>query len=402
MGESQAVGDRVREVRKRRGLTQVELARASGLSVSLVRKLEQGEYGGIRLETIHKLAVVLRVPTTVLIAGLDTAEASPAEAAPWEAVRRALAGQVSETDQEPTLAGVSAAIDEAVALVIADRHAELRGLLPALIRDADALVASAETAAGGPARRLRSRVRALTAYLMGQTWQFATALDVIEMAQDDASETQEVLAAIDWKCWALIRQGYLAQARDLASQWADDNEPRMSRATREELAAWGRLLVWVSASAARDNRPGEARDALRLARMAASGVGSDFILPSNPWQAFGPMTVAKTQAENAAIQGHPDLTLTLAAQMDARRFPLPRHWHRHRLDVARAHATLRNYPEAADVLREVHQAAPEWTRQQRYARDTLASIIKHRRNLSHGMRDLAGAMRLPLLPASGP
>ena len=59
MSDISAIGARVREVRKRRGLTQGELARVSGVSVSLVTKLEQGWYGGMRLETVHKVAVAL-------------------------------------------------------------------------------------------------------------------------------------------------------------------------------------------------------------------------------------------------------------------------------------------------------------------------------------------------------
>jgi transcriptional regulator with XRE-family HTH domain len=36
------IGTRLREIRKRRGLTQKSLSEASGVSLSLIRKLEQG------------------------------------------------------------------------------------------------------------------------------------------------------------------------------------------------------------------------------------------------------------------------------------------------------------------------------------------------------------------------
>ncbi|MFE9066082.1 helix-turn-helix domain-containing protein [Streptomyces violaceusniger] len=42
MPEETDIGSSLRKVRKRRGLTQRELATASGVSLSLVRKLEQG------------------------------------------------------------------------------------------------------------------------------------------------------------------------------------------------------------------------------------------------------------------------------------------------------------------------------------------------------------------------
>lgn len=58
MNEAHAIGDRLREARKRCGLTQRELAQQSGVSVSLIRKLEQGDYdNGVRLETVRKMAV---------------------------------------------------------------------------------------------------------------------------------------------------------------------------------------------------------------------------------------------------------------------------------------------------------------------------------------------------------
>ncbi|MFJ2111000.1 helix-turn-helix domain-containing protein [Streptomyces sp. NPDC087850] len=49
-------GKKVKDARKRSGLTQRQLAEASGVSVSTIRKLEQGERSGARMETLHALA----------------------------------------------------------------------------------------------------------------------------------------------------------------------------------------------------------------------------------------------------------------------------------------------------------------------------------------------------------
>jgi hypothetical protein len=201
---------------------------------------------------------------------------------------------------------------------------------------------------------------------------------------------------IDEQCWGLIRAGRLADTRDLATRWADDAEPRMSRAGRDELAAWGRFLLRVSTAAVRDNRPGEARDALRLARMAAAGTGNDFLLPYNPWQVFGPATVSIIQAENAMIQDRPDVTLGIGAQLEGRPFPVSRHYHRHRLDVAHAHVAVRQYGEAVEVLQDIRSAAPEWLVEQRYAGDILQKLIERRRTLTAEMRELADFLRLAL------
>jgi transcriptional regulator with XRE-family HTH domain len=391
------LGDRVRDVRKRRGLSQRELAERSGVSLSLVRKLEQADYGNVRLETLHKLAVALRIPTTALATGPDAADPEGREVEQWEPVRRALEGLWGQQPAEdPTVDGVSAAFSSAVTAVLRSRYSELRVLLPALLRDADALVAGSVNGAQTQSRRLRSQIRQLTAYMMGQTWQFDAATDAIELAIDDASDGQTEVAAIDWKSWTLLRRGDLAQTRELSARWADDTEPRISKATRGEMAAWGLFLVRLSTAAARDNRPGEARDALRLARVAAVAVGGDFIPEHSPWQVFGPMTVSMFQAENAMIQGQPDVVLSIGAQLAGRSFPVPRNYLRHRLDVAHAHLALRQHGEAVGVLREVRQAAPEWMAQQRYAGDILTQVIARRRSLTPEMRELADHLRLAL------
>ncbi len=398
MQQADTLGDRLRNVRKRRGLSQRELADLSGVSVSLIRKLEQGEREDSRLETVHKLAAALRVPTTALAAGPDAAEPEREDVEQWAPVRRALEGRAEEVPaEEPTLEGLGTAFAGVVPLLVANQFAEVRAMLPALLRDADALVAVSVNGTEAAARRLRSQIRQLTAFLMSQTWQFDVTGHALEMALDDAGDGLTAMSAIDEKCWGLIRAGRLAETRDLATRWADETEPRrLSRATRDELAAWGNFLLRVSAAAVRDNRPGEAREALRLARVAAVATGNDFILGYHPWQVFGPVTVAVIQAENAMIQDRPETTLAISGQLDVRSFPVSRHYHRHRLDVAHAHVAVRQYGEAVGVLQEIRRAAPEWLVQQRYARDILADVVERRRVLTAEMRDLADFIRLPL------
>jgi transcriptional regulator with XRE-family HTH domain len=397
MEQLNSPGDRIRDIRKRRGLTQRALADSSGVSLSLIKKLEQGDYGAVRLETLHKLAISLRVPTTALATQPDTQEPDREDIDQWLPVRRALEGTAArEPADEPTLAGLKMALATAVPLLVANRYTELRAILPDLLRDADALVASSVNGAASAARRLRSQIRQVTALLMSQSWQFDVAEHAIQMPIDDASDGLTEMSAIDQRCWALLRSGRLTESRDLAVRWSDYAEPRISRATKDELAAWGRFLLRVSTAAVRDNRPGEARDALKLARVAAVAAGSDMIVSCTPWDAFGPLTVSVIQAENAMIQDRPDITLAIAGQIEGKPFPVSRYYYRHRLDVANAHASTSQYGEAVAVLQAIRQAAPEWLAQQRYARDILYKIIVRRRTLTTEMRELADFVHLPL------
>lgn len=396
MNRNHSTGSRVREARKRRGLTQRELSRLSGVSLSLITKLEQGEYGHTRLETLHRLAAVLGVPTSALTTERDAPAPSRESAAVWEPVRRVLEGiPEAEPAEEPTLEGVKSAFRGMLPLLVASRFAEMGAVLPALLRDADALVACSADDALPAARTLRAQVRQVAGSLMTHTWQFETADLAFTMAMDDASDPLTAMSVTEERCWGLIRQGRLSETRELAFRWADENEPRMS-GSRNELAAWGRLLIRASNAAVRDSRPGEARDALRMARMAAAGTDRDFILPQSPWHIFGPVTVSVAAAENATIQDKPETTLAIAAQIDGAKMPVPRYAPSHRLDVAHAHVALHQYPEAVGMLQRMRRERPQWLPQQRYASDILAKIIKHRRTLTPEMRDLADFVHLAL------
>jgi transcriptional regulator with XRE-family HTH domain len=392
---TEALGDRLREARKRSGLTQRDLAQLTGLSVSLVRKLEQGTYGDVRLETVHRLAVVLRVPTSAL-AGSDAPVPDERAEVEWEPVRRTLEGQPDGAPgDEPTLAGVRAAFGELLPLLLAGRFAELGSLLPPLLRDADALVASSADRTHAQARTLRAQVRQVAGSLMLHVWQFDAAERAFGLAMADAGDLLIACSVAEEQCWGLVRQGRLADCQALALRWADESEPKMT-ATRDELAAWGRLLIRGSASAVRDNQPREAAEMLRLAGMAAAGTGGDFLLPHAQWHVFGPVTVGVMAAENAMIQDRPGETLAIARELAGSRMPVPRFAPSHRLDVAAAHTALRQYPEAIGVLTQLRQTRPEWLRQQRYASDILSKIIRRRRSLTGEIRDLAAFLRLPL------
>ncbi|MFE2426353.1 helix-turn-helix domain-containing protein [Streptomyces sp. NPDC059373] len=389
------IGRRLQEIRKRRGLTQRQLAAESGVSLSLIRKLEQGERADTRLETVRRLAVALRLPTTGLMVdqgGDSTENGDTADL--WDPIRSALTAPVNgySLEEEPTIPGVRAAIDSTLPLFSGDRFAELRAILPPLIRDADLL---AETGAEG--RALRVRLMQLTGWLLTQTRQFEAAETALRRSLDDASDRLQGAATINTQCWLLLRQGRLSEARELAIRWADEVEPRISRATPEELSAWGWLLLRASAAAIRDNRPGEAEEALRYANSAAVAMGREFAPGDDFLKAFGPVTVALKRTENAMIIDRPDLVLKLAARIPTEGMrPTSNNRNRHLLDVAEAHARSRDYAKTVEILQGLQATAPQWLPNQRYARDIFGRVIAKRRMLTPEMRSLADAIGVPM------
>ncbi|MGW1076920.1 helix-turn-helix domain-containing protein [Streptomyces sp. NPDC002537] len=390
-------GRRLHDVRKRRGLSQRELAAASGVSLSLIRKLEQGERNDTRLETARQLAVALGVSTTRLLAEPDDREGDFPPAGRWEPVRQALEPAArtlkpDEPDEPPTVAGVRAALDSALPLFSGDRYAELESVLPILIRDADGLAGH-----GADGRAVRARVMQLTGWLLTQTRQFTAARTALDRSLDDAPDRLHGAATVSTQCWLLLRQGRLTAARELATRWADEVEPRVSRATPAELSAWGWLLLRLSAASIRDNRPDEAEDALRLAHSAAVAMGREFTPDKDFLRAFGPVTVTLKRAENAMITDRPDVVLQLAQRAPAGGLrPTSNNRNRHLLDVAEAHVRSRQYAEAVDVLQTIRHAAPQWLPNQRYAHDILGRVIARRRTLTPEMRTLADAIGMPM------
>jgi transcriptional regulator with XRE-family HTH domain len=389
------LGDRLRDVRKRRGMTQQTLARESSVSVSLIRKLEQGERQDARLETVRRLAASLRVPTMRLVAQPAEDGASAATLDQWAPVRMALTAPLRdavELDEPPTVEGVRDALNAAVPLFSGDRFTELRAVLPPLLRDADTV---AQLSPEG--RAVRVRLWQLTGWLLTQTRQFEAAKWCLGAALDGSADQLQGASTVNTMCWLLLRQGKLSEARQLATQWADDTEPRISRATPDELSAWGWLLLRLSAAAVRDNRAEEAEDALRLAHSAAVALGREFA-PSNDFlRAFGPVTVTLKRTENAMVVDRPDVVLKLAAKIPASGLrPTSNNRNRHLLDVANAYTSTRQYGQAVDTLASIREAAPQWLPNQRYARDILGRIVVRRRTLTEEMRFLADTVGLPV------
>ncbi|WP_030809613.1 helix-turn-helix domain-containing protein [Streptomyces sp. NRRL F-2799] len=384
MSDEHGLGDRLRDIRKRRGLSQRELAQASRVSHSLITKLEQGVVTDTRMETARKLATALRVPTSALVTRAP-AEPHPAPE-PWQALQRAVERPAEQPEEEPTIRGVLAGLEGVRAAHFGKRMREAVELLVPLLRDAEALGDSPAV------RAARAQLLQIAGSTLTGARQFAAAETALRRALDEAPDRLRAASVVTTWTWLLVRQGRFDAARDLAVKWADDTEPRLSRATAEEIAAWGWLLIQGQAAALRDNRGGEAADMLRLARSAAVATGplghGDVRIAT-----WGPATVAYKAAEQGVVTDRPEEVLEIASRLKGGKGS---EYHRHRLDVAKAYTMTRQHGRALEVLGEVAAEAPEWIAEQPYARDTLADTITRRRTLTDETRQLADLVGLPL------
>lgn len=386
-------GDRVRRLRKLRGLTQQDLARLSRRSLRTIKDVE-GDNGNQRNETLHAIARALQVRTSDLT-NPGVPEHQPVPGEPWEDVRDALYRRVpasGEPDEPATPGGVLAALDELRPDWEGARYSRVRAALPGLVSDALSLNGSA------PERAAKSTALSATAWLLVMTRQFEDAAVAARLAADAAPEMIDGIAAVSMTIWGLLRQGRSAEAGTLAVRWADEAEPRFSRATTKELAGYGKMLLYVANAMTTDNQPGEAQDALSLARAAAARLGHDVPFHPSTTARFGPATVAVITAESAALTWQPDRVLSIADRVRGSIGGIePAQQLRHQLDVASAHAMRREYGDVVEIMSGLRAQAPEWLGSQQYARDILEGIIGRRRGpLTQDLRDLAVATRLPM------
>lgn len=380
------LGERLQSVRKRRGLTQSELARAAGVSLSLIRKIEQGERENTRIDTLRRLAVALDCSVTTLL-GPTPAVPESGAGEMWLPTREAITAPVIRESVEPVAeSSLGDVLATAVQLYHDNRYDELSRVLPHLIRDGESVSAL-----------MRSRILQLAGSVMVQTRQPAPARVALERSLADAEATGSTLdagSAVITLCWLWIVERQFEKVRNVATDWADRLEPRLSVASSQEISTWGWLLLRGSAAAIRDNRADEADDMMRLAQAGAVAIRRESGGYHSYWTTFGPATVAMKRVENAVVDDRPDRALRLAGEVPRGLRATSDNRNRHLLDVVAAHLALRRYDAAFEILVQLSREAGPWLVEQRMARDLLGRIVGRRRTLTSEMRGLADLLQL--------
>ncbi|WP_309242649.1 helix-turn-helix transcriptional regulator [Streptomyces sp. KAI-26] len=264
------LADNVRKYRRRAGMSQEELAHAAGVSPGTVRKVEQG--GTVRMETLHTLARALEVTTARLLASdapHPVRRAEDVNRVNLIELRAALTPPVGLVDaggeageageEEPNVRRFRRAVHDGAVLYHSDSYKSVASQLPGLLRDANSAVAYYDN---GEEHRQALLARAEALQLAGryltQVRQYDLGYTALAGAITDARRAADTLTAasgVIGMCWLLLRQGRLDEAESLAAQTADTIEPRLSRATPDECAAWGWLALRAAAAAGRNNRP---------------------------------------------------------------------------------------------------------------------------------------------------
>ncbi|WP_245703435.1 helix-turn-helix domain-containing protein [Streptomyces lushanensis] len=364
------MGDRLAELRLRRNMTQEQLSEYAGLSVDVIRKLEQGRRKTARLSSINALARALDTEPSYLVGQPSTFEVRDAadDGLPSVLALRQAVSPVAdllggETDPEdpPSIEELRASLKSTETIRRDGRMSEIGALLPQLIRDARA-AAHAYTGSDGAAANsvlaVAYQVAATTLTALGKEDAAFTAMErslaAIRQCDDPNLET----LAASTLSWVFTKQGRLADAERVALARAEQIEPSF-RSAPEELALWGILLLRAATAAVRQENHGSVTNLLRMAKGAAESMGEDLMVYATP---FGPTNAAVAHV-NFLVEMEKGDEAIRAARTIPDLASLPPTWRaRLHVDRALAYNDLGKDKASASALLRAEQDAPEWLR----------------------------------------
>jgi transcriptional regulator with XRE-family HTH domain len=366
------LGDRLARLRRLADLTQEGLAGRSGVSVDVVRKLEQHRKHSARLPTLHALSRGLGVELTALLGDppgvRSTGEADPPQLV---AVRRAIMPPLFAPPPEPdgaerlSLPLLRSEIAEGWTLYHKAEFGRLMDVLSGIIADARLAAAVGTVDARSAGQAALGKSLQLAGHLAVRLGKNDLALSALERAMNAADQSSDTLLAPmvgNSVAWTYQRTNRLDDAESLAVHMADDIEQE-NRNTAEGVRVWGGLVMSAATSAARSGDYDTANDMMTTAENATRRLAT---LPppadGKMVSVFSRSSVRIERVRLAVQHERPEeaLALSKGMRLSADTPPSWRTWLL--LDVARAHTDLGNAEGAVKALTRLREIAPAWMR----------------------------------------
>ncbi|MGW1525478.1 helix-turn-helix domain-containing protein [Streptomyces sp. NPDC002159] len=396
------IGDRIREYREFRDLTQEELARRADVHVDTIRKLEQNQRQSARITTLRALARALDVQLERLV-GQPTVTQQLSEDGGLIALRDAIQDlgalpgvpAVDSIEDPPREDAWVTAVRDATSLYWQGDYSTLSGQLPLLLRDGRAVVRETPTERSWRQLALAYQLAACLATQAGHPDWAYTAVEKQLQAAARASDSLLEGMAVSTLSWVLLRQGRWEQAEDIAVRKAEELEPGFLKAKPKQLAVYGNLLTAAATPAARRDDYDTAMTLLSAAEAAA--------VRSGPVRAYGTsfsVVDVRTQKVNIALaseDARPADALRYAGDVRVEDISRPVHSAAYRVDVAQAQYQTGDSEGALATLLAVEADQPEWIRLQVLATATVREMLESERRRSTPLRQLAA--RLGVDPA---
>ncbi|MEV3965181.1 helix-turn-helix transcriptional regulator [Nocardia sp. NPDC050193] len=344
------IGERVRQIRARRGISQQVLADRAGVSRSVIAKYETGLRPVDSRRTLLALAGALGYTLGDLTGSEDRIDPSTStfhrsvadiETALWTQ------GNVTDTRAPRTLDDLAATVEHASRLRHAGDYAALGPLLPDLLTDAYRLTEDGNaqswdllaTAAYGVSSVLRQRGHDALAW---------TAVQESERAAERADSLAPVAAAQFLKSQILAaRPGALTAASTTATRVAD--RLTSDARTRGELETVGmaRLQAGFAETLAGGDAAPHLEEAAELAdRLAEAPAGHS----SARNRTFGAANVALWRMSSAVERREPGEALRIAETLNPAALPNGVRHAQFFVELGRAHAMKRNHRAALHAL----------------------------------------------------
>lgn len=408
--ELPSIGDNLARMRRRRGLTQEQLAERAAVSVSVIRKLERGDRDSASLPTLRKLAGALDTTTVALFQPVPRFD-GPVDRDDRDdlyAIRRVLqparqvrgtaaAVTLADAEEAPTVAGVRTSVTEVNGMFRDSDYAGAVAVLPTAITHARRAAGELDGAAAETVWEQLGQAYLTAAMVLTQLRHDDLAYQALGLALEAGQRAGDDVFLASVVCsenWLLTRQARFDDAEQAALASAEAVEPSFTKSSLGHVGTWGWLNLGAAAAAARNNRTDVAADALRRAR-AAAYVAAPYRSPTVAhWTAINPATVAMREVELAMVAGDPDAALRAAHDVPDDAKPAVT-YQRFQLDVAAAHLEQRRQDEALEILLRLRATVPGWLRYQRYARSLTERLLHTRaRAVPAELRELADFLDL--------
>jgi transcriptional regulator with XRE-family HTH domain len=396
----QALGRKIAAERRRRGLSQPELARMIGRSVAWVSQVERGVRKVDRMSVLQTVAVALDVPLGELAAEAPVVAAVVEELPGAGELRLVLSGAhalraMLDGGHPPALGALSSRSRQAWNLTHAGRYADLTTLLHGLVPDLEMA-----------ARIMPEPQRAEVFELMAATYQACSAAlaklgdpeagwiaaDRAMAAAERADNPMLVAAGAFRLVLVFLAARHYDQAEETARTAADALQPRVDEGDPQAMSLHGALTLQRSVIASRLNDPDAAYGHLERARELAGRIGEG----RNDYHTeFGPANVALHEIAVAVELGDAGRALRTAASVDTTSLSAERQA-RMLIDVARAHAQRRQVQEAVAALSQAEDITPEQVRAHNLVRQLVSDLMAMQDPPSSELRALAGRVASPL------
>jgi transcriptional regulator with XRE-family HTH domain len=363
------LGRTLRRLRRLADLTQEELAERAGVSVDVVRQLEQGRKHSARLPTLHALANGLGVELTTLLGDPPAVASGENDGPRFVAMRRAIMPVLWGAPPAPvgsdfSLSGLRDQIADAWTQYHAAEFDAVMKALPDLISEARSASASGsddDRGAGFAALAKALQLGGHVAVRMGKTDLALTSLERAIDAAEQSSDALLVPMIVNSTAWTYQRQGRLEDALSIALSAADTMKKAGHTDTADGLKVWGGLAMSAATSAARSGDYERAAAMMKAAEGEAARVSK---LPAGGDNTWSVSSARRRSALNAFAW--PSSTVTPQTPWPCRRACACRKTHPPSwrtwllLDVARAHSDIGDAPGAVKTLESLRRVAPTW------------------------------------------